>query len=170
MLTAEQLIEIKQRVNKEMARRCHYGSLTEFNTQFETTPTSGKTILAEQGSKVIEGLLHIEDVGDLNIDELKQDGNIPGSFDYNTINTELDKLEQETVRGSKSSCRGACTGLCVGTCGGECSGCSNNCGGGCEFTCQKTCGSSCGTCTTSCVSGCYTNCGGSCKTGCTGSR
>ena len=169
MLTAEQLKEIKERVNKEMSRRSYYGDLSKFNTQFNVPPTEKELILAEHGGKVIEGLLNIEDIGNLNIEDLKKDGTIPSSYDYDTINNALDKYEKESVTGSKTSCRGACTGLCVGTCSTECSGCQGSCGYTCEGTCSVLCGSSCGSCSSNCTGGCYTGCSSGCKNGCTGS-
>ena len=72
LMTAEQLIAIKARVKAEMARRCHMGSLAEYATNtydFAITPTAGEltnatinnAILAEQGQKVTDLLLKIND-------------------------------------------------------------------------------------------------------------
>ncbi|MCI6456905.1 MAG: hypothetical protein MSA56_04230 [Clostridium sp.] len=169
MLTAKQLKEIKTRVNKEMSRRSYYGDLSKFNTQFQTTPNAGGLILAEQGNKVVEGLLNIEDIGNLNIEDLKKDGNIPSSFDYTTISNALDKYEKESISGNKTSCRGACSGLCLGRCSTTCNGCQGSCGSTCEGSCTRSCGSSCGGCSSSCSGGCYSGCSTGCKNGCTGS-
>ena len=169
MITAEQFKAIKNRVNAEMSRRSYYGNLSGFNTQFNTTPYAGTTILAEQGKKVVEGLLNIRDLGNLNLVDLKSNGIIPSSLDYNTINNALSTYESESVTGNKSSCRGACSGLCVGTCGSTCTGCQGACGFTCEGTCSVVCGSSCGSCSSNCTGGCYSGCSTGCKNGCTGS-
>ena len=169
MLTASQLNEIKARVNAEMSRRSYYGSLAGYSNQFSNYPTAGKTIYAEQGDKLIRGLLNIRDLGNLNLNDLKSNGIIPRDFDYNTIKNALATYESESITGNKSSCRGACTGLCVGTCGSTCTGCQNACGFTCEGTCSVVCGSSCGSCSSNCTGGCYSGCSTGCKNGCTGS-
>lgn len=170
MLTAEELIALKSKVEAEMKRRCYYGSLAAFaDVKFEHAPIRGQPVYAEQGKKVIEPLLQIQDRGDLNIDGLKEGERIPSFFDAN-LSDYVDELAKETVNGSSSSCRGACTGLCVGTCGNGCSGCTAVCGGTCESACTKTCGTACGSCTSSCNVACQSTCTGGCNTTCTGCK
>ena len=163
MITAEKLIELKNKVKTEIDRRSYYGSdtISKFSSQtFETTPKQGEPILAEQGKKIIEPLLNICDKGDLNLDKLEKGEKIPSSFNEDLISY-VDTLSKESTTASTSSCRGACTGLCVGTCGSSCGGCSSSCGSSCEGSCSKTCGSSCGGCSSSSPSrGSTLRCGG----------
>lgn len=172
MITPEELIALRNKVETEMKRRCYYGSLTGFSGSdytFTTTPKSGEGILVEHGEKVIEPLLQIKDYGDLSIDGIKKGEVIPESFD-SSLSDLVDKYSKETLTGNSTSCRGACTGLCIGTCGSGCSGCTAACGGTCESSCSKTCGTSCGNCSSSCTGGCYTTCNSTCQSGCTGCK
>lgn len=172
MLTPSELIQLKAKVEAEMKRRKYYGSLEGFSGdswKIQTTPTTGGEILAQQGKSVIEPLLHITDVGDLNIEGLQKGGIIPNSFDSSLL-THVDNLSKEAPTANKSSCRGACTGLCVGRCETGCSGCTAVCGGSCESGCTKACGESCGSCTSGCSTNCGSGCSATCVNGCTGCK
>lgn len=172
MITPEELIQLREKVEKEMKRRCYYGSLTSFSDdawKFDIPPASGEEVLEEHGKKVIEPILQIKDYGDLNIEDMKKGGVIPESFDSPLLD-EIDELSKESITGDKTSCRGACTGLCIGTCGSGCSGCTATCGGTCESNCTKTCGTSCGSCSSTCTGGCHSSCNTTCKSGCTGCK
>lgn len=172
MLTASEIITLKNKVEAEMKRRCYYGRIDGFSGdswKFQTTPSKNNPILAQQGKSVIEPLLQITDYGDLNIEKLKQGEPIPNSFDSSLIN-HVTNLSHEALYGNHSSCRGACTGLCVGTCGNTCDGCTNSCQGTCGTNCTKTCGVSCGSCSGVCSSSCSGTCNTTCTNGCTGCK
>ena len=179
MITAQQLNAIKARVKAEMLRRCGYGSLYSYGAasyDFTVTPSAGTKVLTEQGQKVIDLILKIEDVPDLiNVQQYQK---VPTQFVNDVLSSELTKLEKEPMNGSSSSCRGACTGLCLGTCSSGCSGCSGGCSGcsaSCKSDCAANCGSGCASgCGSSCQGGCGDSCGGcsgcsgGCGSGCTG--
>lgn len=172
MLTASELVTLKNKVENEMKRRCYYGSLTGFSGdswEIQTVPTKNTPILTQQGKSVIEPILQITDYGDLNIEKLKPGELIPESFDSSLIN-HIDKLSGEDVYGNHSSCRGACTGLCVGTCGNTCDGCKGSCQGTCGTNCTTSCGVNCGSCSGVCSSKCSGLCTTTCTNSCTGCK
>lgn len=162
MLTAEEIKALRERTKLEMAKRNGYGDISEYGSSdydFETIPEKGGPILAEQGKRIANPLLHVKDIpGIVLIDEETPDGElpsttgsrVPSAFENITFTNALDEISTESMKSDKSSCRGACTGLCVGSCIDSCSGCGNDCG------------STCTGCT-----GC-TSCTGGCGSGCTG--
>ena len=168
-LTAEQVVELKKKLKKELARRNGNGSVAEFSGplyDFNTQPVVGEPIKMEHGKKIIDLLLQICDYKDLRY-VVKGDV-IPEAFDTELLDL-IDKLSAEQCTGlipelvdkyfpgekaETSSCNGACTGLCVGSCIGHCNGCVG-CAG---------CGSSCGNdCSANCAAGCVGSCDGSVK-------
>lgn len=81
-MTAEEIIEIKQAIKNEMARRSGYGSLStnggygyadpnqsvnysSSTYDFSTTPVGGQPQLAEHGQKTVDLILKINQKGDL---------------------------------------------------------------------------------------------------------
>ena len=116
-----------------------------------------------QGGRSIDKLLEISDFDDAKF--VKEFEGIPGAFDYDNMNTLLDKLSKEGFTDTNTSCRSACTGLCEGACSASCTqGCSDTCTG-----CGDNCISGCSTQCTGCSVSCGTSCGGTCGTGCTNS-
>lgn len=129
LLTAEEAIILNAAIDKEMARRNDYDSLTGFSGeryQFSIVPEKGQALLEEHGKKTIDRLLEIKDHEKLKF--VKKGEEISNAFN-NSLITYVNELSKETMTGETSSCRSACTGLCVGTCGGSCSGCSGLCTG-----------------------------------------
>ena len=181
MVTVEQVIQLKSKIQAEMRRRNGRASLEEFgNLDFLNEPVKNELIMAEHGQKTIDLLLKIEDYGDLTLSE--RGILIPSDFTAELLD-EVDRLSTEQATGESestvanlfpdrtvevSSCRGDCTGLCVGSCHGQCNGCTGctaSCGTGCESGCNTTCTGGCqGNCTGSCNTGCSTGC----STACTG--
>lgn len=154
-LTAQEFIELKERVDAEMKRRKYYGSLEEFGNLdwIPEQPSVGRLIHKEQGAGVIDNALRIEDIEGL---ALVREGDIRPQYDdlkSKLAQWESEKNEDETITPeTTSSCRGACTGLCTQTCFETCLGCTS-CSGGCGDRCT-------GTCFAACVSACETACSG----------
>lgn len=148
-LKASELVELKNAIRSEMARRDGYGSLKEYtgtNYEFSKNPAIGDKIKPEYGQKTIDLVLRICDYGDLKL--VKEDDPIPNSFNRGLIDF-VNSLAGEQKTGDPnehSSCRSYCTGLCAGSCYGLCNGCTN--------------------CTASCGTGCETGCNGGCTGGC----
>ena len=153
MLTAGQYNLLRQKVEAEVARRNACGSLAAYagaeagglsvqaeGTEAQEEAEPGTAILAEQGKRVIEPLLAIQDYEDLVFPEAGEP--IPAGFGEGLI-TYVNELSGEPMEGSTSSCRGACTGLCMGGCSNACSGCKGSCTGcgGCSASCGTGCAS-----------------------------
>ena len=165
MITADELIQLREKVKNEIDRRCSFNgygrnllnpSLYEWGT--EGQPVQGGMVYGSQGKTVVDSLLTIADIG--NLRNVQPNEPIPDSFDNDTLSGIVDLLAEEGQHDENSSCRGACTGLCVGTCAGDCtSGCVSDCTGGCGSTCTGTCGGDCtGACSGVCTS-CSSECG-----------
>lgn len=160
MITAEEFIELRDKCKQEFKRRsCSaWGSLSEYadtDYDFDTEPSAGTAITAEQGQKVIDPLLEIKDFDNLT-KKIEAGDLIQAGVDSSLLDA-VDSLSTESTTSTSTSCRGACTGLCLGTCYSSCDGCS-----GCSG-----CSSGCSGCSASCESNC-TGCSGSCS-GCSGS-
>lgn len=180
-ITAIDIINLKNTIKAEMARRNGYGDVSAFSSatyDFMTPPTVNKVIIVEQGQKIIDIALRIKDIPNLK-NVAKND--IVHALDI--VNSSFATYKNENMTGNVSSCRGACTGLCFGTCTTGCIGCSAGCTG-CTGTCtgcNTTCTSACSGCIDACkgcnavCTGCNTTCTGTCLgctstcNGCTGS-
>ena len=161
---------LKDRVNKEMARRsAPYGSISSLgNESFTKDINDNDPIDAEHSNKTTNRLVQVSDYGNnirygdnqtgSNVDMLEASGDM------------LSKMEAEDIF-SGNSCRGLCSGMCTGTCFNQCHGCTETCTGGC-VSCSGGCGSGCTTgctsCTGGCGSGCTGGCGAACKNSCGG--
>ena len=170
MLTAQQMKELKAAVKKEVLRRnASAGSLASYGSKewdFDVEPTKGNITLASQGKKVLEPLLAISDwesekygIAHHAVGVPQAGGIYPPDFSYEAgIFTWVNKLGEETMTGSYSSCRTQCSGLCsagcsgtntgyggygCGGCDGGCSGCGGGCEGSCNWGCDADCASDC---------------------------
>ena len=187
MLTAQQMKELKAAVKKEVLRRnANAGSLASYGSKewdFDVEPTKGNITLASQGKKVLEPLLAISDwesekygIAHHAVGIPKAGGIYPPDFSYEAgIFTWVNKLGEESMTGSYSSCRTQCSGLCSGTCGDTSSqgstywGCLNSCGSGCATGCTNHCSGGCGlACDYACSSVCFNTCDDQCTGYCTG--
>lgn len=142
MISASEMVQLKQAIKSELARRSGYGSLAAYagsGYDFSQTPASNQPITVEQGQKTVDLLLRIKDHGDLIF--TKSGVPIPDSLDRNLLSY-VQQLGAENVNSSTTNCRGACTGFCVGSCTGQCNGCSGHCNTGC-MGCSASCGSGC---------------------------
>ena len=135
-MTAAQVVELKEKLKAELARRNGNGSVAEFASEeydFTEVPKEGQPITEEQGKKIIDLLLQICDYKDLRY--VTRGDTIPEAFDTELLDL-VERLSKEERTGEPeehSSCNGACTGLCVGSCSGLCNGC---------FGCSGTSGAS----------------------------
>lgn len=126
-MTAEQVIELKEKLKSELARRNGLGSVEQYASKeydFNQIPKEGQPITADQGKKIIDLLLQICDYKDLRY--VVRGDTIPEAFDTELLDL-VDKLSKEEMTGEldeQSSCRGMCTGLCAGSCIKSCNGCS----------------------------------------------
>ena len=125
-MTAAQVVELKEKLKAELARRNGNGSVAEFASEeydFTVIPKEGQPITEEHGKKIVDLLLQICDYKDLRY--VVRGEAIPEAFDAELIDL-VEKLSKEERTGTideVSSCNGACTGLCVGSCVGFCNGC-----------------------------------------------
>lgn len=149
-MTGDQLRDLKNRINAELARRTRYVNVSGYSGAawgISTQPYPGQPIVKDQGDKIITPLLQIKDYGDLY--NPVQGGPVPASYNSQLINY-VTQLSQEPIETNYTNCRGACTGMCFGSCAGGCKGCTGSCSGACN--------------------GCSTSCGGGCNGGAMGSN
>lgn len=177
MMTASQLVTLKSSVDKEMKRRCYNGSMTAYagsNYAFQTTPSAGGIIKAQQGNAVIQPLNAVKPVDGL---ATAASGEIiPAGFDNDKLAKVVNDLSSMTTTTPSPGCAASCSGLCHTQCSTTCSGCSGcgGCGGcsGCSGSCSGTCSFRCGaagctgTCSSTCGVGCTGSCIGTCGAGC----
>lgn len=170
MMTAEEFIKLKQKLKKELSRRNGNGSVSEFadpkyDFNENDRPVSREVIMTEQGQKVIDLALKINDVGNLkNVEQ----GDLV-SKDIELLDSTITKWSQESMTGSTSSCKTSCTGLCISSCSGGCTGCGGSCSYGCSGGCWGSCSSTCADdCTGGCTRTCGAGCGHDCTYDCTG--
>lgn len=170
MITAGKLVEIREKVKKEMARRnCsdhgENASLSKFadSYDYDIPPVTGGDITDEHIQKIIDPLLNVADF--LQDNSLQQSRN---GMDVITDQAEkfIDALSKIDKQATSSGCRGLCTGLCVGSCTSGCQGCTG-CTGGCDTTCARGCSDGCSTSCGGCSSGCFSSCTHTCGSGCT---
>ncbi len=166
----DKLLELKEKIKAEMARRnCSYGSLSEYagtDYDFTNEPELDELVYADFGSKTINLALKINDVY---IDEEKAItfSNVNQTGDYcdvdfiEKIGEALSSWESEETTSATTSCRGQCTGLCAGSCFSTCvSGCTGTGSG--KSGNNNACGSCTGNCSYACLYDCGTNCKNSC--------
>lgn len=182
-VTASDILELKQRINKEFAKRSGYPDITALSKSFTQDPSITSPVLNEHIEKTKNIMLQIRDFG-AGYNKLHDNSDSPIMNDK-LIHSVLDKMEAESMNSASTTCRSACMGYCYGSCVVFCSGCSS-CTGcstctGCGTTCGSTCTScggtcsgcagctgSCGGCTAQCSSctGCSATCTTTCGTGC----
>lgn len=141
-MTADQLRDLKNRINTEMQRRTRYNNVSGYGGSswgLSAQPYTGYPIVKDQGDKIITPLLQIKDYGDLY--NPVQGGPVPNSYNTGLFN-HVSQLAQEPVETNYTNCRGACTGMCFGSCAGGCKGCTGSCTGGCTG-CSASCGTNC---------------------------
>ena len=172
-LEAKTMKELQEEVRAEMKRRCGYGSLEEFARDVVDLEEGG-AITAVQGTNIIEPLIQVNDTENMRRPPIEGE---PIHFDMQSEASEfIEKLKNEPMVGSESSCRAMCSGLCVSTCTSSCTGCSgctgscgSNCSDGCSTQCSGTCAVNCGaTCGATCINGCANGCKNGCIGSCTG--
>lgn len=139
ILTADQFNELHQKVKEEMKRRCACGSLAAYGgPEYDAVAGRKERIRAEDGKKVIEPILAVQDYGELVFPEPGE--LIPPDFGEGLVSY-VNDLAEEPMEGTATSCRGACTGLCMKGCSNACSGCTGGCAGcgGCSGSCGTGC-------------------------------
>lgn len=126
-MTAEQVIELKEKLKAELARRNGVGSVAELagpEYDFLENPKPGQPITADQGKKIIDLLIQICDYKDLRY--VRAGDTIPEAFDVELLDL-VEALSKEEATGyisESTSCNAACTGLCTGSCTVACNGCT----------------------------------------------
>lgn len=169
-VTAARFNSLKARLKQVFKNRKYYGDISKFGNNtydFSISPTDGSIILSDQGVKVINLILNINDVGSLK--KIENDNYI--LRDIAAIEKFVSKLESQSSISIPNLCRGGCMGICVTHCSTACSGsclitCTSSCATSCTSTCIKTCQGSCsGQCSgASCRADCKNDCTGGSKT------
>ena len=165
-VSAERFNNLKARLKEIFKNRHYYGAISKFEDDsydFTVSPATGDIILSDQGSKVIDLILSINDIND--IQKIANDTYI--LRDITAIEALVSKLEGQTPTTQNNLCRGGCMGICIDHCSTACVGncntsCTdNNCAAGCTGECVHSCSSCSGNCAGSgCRSDCRTNCTG----------
>ena len=84
LLTAEEVISLKNKVEAEINRRKGYGPLSS-KGNFTNTPSSGSPMYADQGYKVIHPILQVDDYKDMSIKSFETGKEIPKEFNNELI-------------------------------------------------------------------------------------
>lgn len=163
IITAADFNKLKTRVNNEMKRRSHTGSLSSYNTSVSVSIGSRAT--ATQANSIINGIRAINASG------------ITSAVSYGSsiqalsaASAKLADYASRSLVGRNSGCASSCSGLCQG-CNNTCTGtCSRSCTGSCKGSCSGSCTncngcsgcSGCGGCGSGCAGGCW-GCGGQCS-------
>ena len=82
MLSADEILNLKARINTELTRRSYNGSLTDYvdnDYDFLNIPEADNPIFLEQGQKISEQLLQINDIGNLHFHDMQAQDKIPNS-------------------------------------------------------------------------------------------
>lgn len=151
-ISAERFRNLKARIKELCSKRKYYGDLSQFSTNdydFKINPNTGDIILSEQGVKVINLILNINDVNDIR--KIENDNYILRDID--AIEKFVSRMEGQTPTSPINNCRGGCMGICV-------THCSTGCVGSCMTSCDYVCGNS--GCSGKCVNQC-SSCSGTCK-------
>lgn len=167
-VSAARFNNIKARLKEVLKNRKYYGDISSYSNSiydFDINPSTGSIILSDQGKKVINIILAVNDINDLK--KIENDNYI--LRDVNQIEEMISKMEKQTPASTNNICRGGCIGICVDHCSTACIGnckldCSdNNCSVGCKDACVHACSNCSGTCSGS-------GCKGDCKNNCTGGQ
>lgn len=166
MITPQEIIEIKNRLNAEMNRRKYHGSLVSYagdEYQFEALTPIQTNINKDVYNKLVEPLNAVNSTfNTIAVSELRH----IERNDYLDIQAKLTLYESNTIETTNNDCGANCSGLCITQCSTSCTGCTGGCTGTCSGSCQNTCS---GTCRGGC-SGCGGSCGSSCSGSCSGCR
>lgn len=166
-ISAARFNNLKARLKQVFKNRKYYGDISAYgNTSYDFTvnPTTGDIILSEHGTKVINLILTISDVGSLK----KIENNQYILQDISAIEDFVTRLEGQSPTSITNLCRGGCMGICVQHCSTACLGncsssCSSaNCGTGCSGGCYTSCTGCSGSCS---GSGCRSDCASGCQGG-----
>jgi hypothetical protein len=129
-ISANDLLNLRNKVKTEMNRRTGYGSTVGYGAStYDFTASSNGNISPNEMRKTIEPLLAVKDLG-------KGYNKIPvtsdSAVDISVADAFVSTLSTESIVSSTGSCRSACSGLCHGTCIGTCNGCQGQCNAGCQ--------------------------------------
>lgn len=165
-VSAARFNNLKARLKEVLKNRKYYGDVSNLGSNtydFTISPATGDIILSDQGAKVINLILSVNNVNSLK--KIENDNYI--LRDITAIETFVTKLESQTPTTATNLCRGGCTGICISHCSTGCSGsCLTGCTGGCATTCSGTCIKSCSSCSGTCTgSGCRSDCASDCMNG-----
>lgn len=186
-VNAEDLSQLKERLNTELSRRNRNGSVAGYAEDYTKEPAVSAPLDAQTANETVSP---VTAVADFDLAEKVITLRSRLTDELRSLAQALDTLEGEsltTADPAGTSCRSACSGACVGSCGTgcgsgcgsgctascgtSCSGCGSNCASGCGNRCSGGCGSSCsggcrGSCDSGCGSGCTATCGNTCGSGC----
>lgn len=163
-ITATDMTALKNKINAELTRRAHTGSVSSYSAAFSTAPSTGTKMTATQIQEIVTPLSKINTVSYSNTTA----GSL--ALALSIVDTQVDNFASKALTASDHGCSASCTGLCSTTCTGSCKGCTS-CSGGCSGCsgCSGTCKGSCKGCSGGCTGGCGSKCGGGCYGTCTGS-
>lgn len=168
-ISASRFNSLKARLKQVLKNRKYYGDVSKLGGDtydFNISPTTGDILLSDQGAKVINLILNINDIGA--IKNIENNNYI--LQDISSIENFVTKLEAQTSDSAANLCRGGCMGICVTHCSTLCIGscltsCTSDCASKCTNTCIQTCQGSCsGGCSgASCRADCQSDCMGGAK-------
>lgn len=181
LIEPSRLLELKERVKAECARRQYVGTVADYaevDFDFSNTPVIDQKVLEEHYEKLAVPLNAINFNNTTDIEGLNRKIT---EEDFVKMEEYLSNYEQRDIQDMgptdcAASCTGTCTTTCTGGCGNGCSGtcvgsCSGRCSGGCKGcrgTCKGSCSGSCTGCSGTCEGGCSGGCSTKCSVGCIG--
>lgn len=166
-VSAARFNNLKARLKEVFKKRKYYGDLSKFSTtdyDFTINPKTGDIILSDQGAKVINLILTVNDINELK--KIENDNYI--LRDITAIETLVTKLEGQTMPSPVNLCRAGCMGICITHCSTECIGsCNTSCSSSlCSVGCSNACVTACSSCSGTCISaGCRSDCKDDCMGG-----
>ena len=133
MITASDIIAIKNSITTEMTRRnltAYTGSDYLFNDT--DTPTSQGEVTHGQGIKLIEPVYAVNSsasvVSDISsVSDIAKGNELPKIMSGTNLSDYVTQLAAYSVTGDTTGCSGACTGLCYTDCYSECSSGGSTC-------------------------------------------
>lgn len=159
IITASELVTLKNKINAEVTRRNATGAISQKVT---VTPTAGNKITASDYNNFAAPLIEANKLivtaaaGNYIVDDTTILNTGMAGWPY--LQNLCARLESYTTKtGLSTGCQASCTGLCSSGCTNGCSGC----GSGCSTDCS-------GSCSGGCQDNCSTGCSGACWGECTG--
>lgn len=190
-ITASDFINLKNKVNEELERRCEQGDVSMYSMNYTDPPLPGEQISISHINEIIDPMNKVN-ASQVNLALKEKQISYITAEELNNLNNLVDTWKKSPMkaRDKNHNCAGSCTGLCYTGCSGSCIGSckgscasysppapdtgggsgggesSGNCNGYCTGTCTGYCGH-CGGCGGGCdttSTSCY-NCEGTCVGG-----